>query len=111
MQLIKVRIQADSQLRIALESAPNPEVRARLARILKFQIERPPQDQVKARRWMRLMFALELIDSSQSESLLRQIADGHKDIDISREAASALLRNAARKRLRADVSPDDASAG
>ncbi len=93
MKLIKLRVQADSQLRLALEEATSPEVRMRLARVLEYKVQRPPRDDAKQRRWARLVFALEQINNADSNSLLKRIADGHNDIDIARSAASAWERN------------------
>lgn len=92
LQLIKIRVQADSQIRTVLESASSPEVRARLRRVLNQKLVRPPRDIVKERRWMRLIFALEQIDSDESRKLLKRIADGHENIDLSRSARASFER-------------------
>ncbi|MEL7497076.1 MAG: hypothetical protein AAFN77_05660 [Planctomycetota bacterium] len=96
LQLIKIRVQADSQIRAAMENATSPEVRYRLNRVLKQKIVRPARDVVVERRWSRLIFALEQINSSESQALLKRIADGHSNIDFARTAFESYERNRVR---------------
>lgn len=95
-QLIKIRVQADAQIQLALETATSPEVRMRLRRVLKQKIDRTQRDPVAERRWMRLIFALEQVNTGDSQALLERIANGHDDIDISRSARDSFDRNRAR---------------
>ena len=99
LQLIKVRVQADSQIRLALENTTSPEMKYRLARVLKHKIDRTKRDVVDERRWMRLIFALEQINSDESQSLLERIADGHRNIDYSQAAQSSFERNQDRSKV------------
>lgn len=96
LQLIKIRVQADSEIRLALTNTTSPEMKYRLARVLKHKIDRTKRDVVDERRWMRLIFALEQINSEESQLLLKRIADGHRNIDYSRTAQSSFARNQAR---------------
>ncbi|NIO40618.1 MAG: hypothetical protein GTO41_10795 [Burkholderiales bacterium] len=91
-RLREMRPVAEAFLREALESAGSAEMRFRITRILNQPIQRPAIAADTWRRWHRLVFALELVDSSVARDLLRKIAYGHNHIDISREAVEALGR-------------------
>ncbi len=91
--LTTLREQAEPQLRQSLNQTLPVEASYRIQRILGDQPARPRVSIVDARRWNRVIFALEVIRSTESELLLRRIATGHPDQEIAAIARGALDRN------------------
>lgn len=98
-ELTQVRGQAEPRLRRVLAETNSPELRYRIGRILKTKITRPISTLIEMRRWGRIVFALEQINSKRSQIMLDAIADGHRDVDIARDARASFERNQRRKKL------------
>lgn len=92
LQLIKIRLQSDSQIRAALENAKSPEIKYRLRKVLAYKVTRPEHNDLEERQWMRFILALELAGSQDSEAMLKRISKGHENVDYARAAADALVR-------------------
>lgn len=91
--LMTLREQAEPQMRQSLNQTLPVESRYRIQRILGDQPARPRVSIGDARRWNRVIFALEVIRSTESALLLQRIATGHSDQEIAAIARGAMDRN------------------
>ncbi len=91
-KLRAMRAAAESQLRMALEDPPSTEVRIRVKSILSQAVERPQIEPELLRRLHRSIFALEMLGTESSAETLQNIAIGHPDIDVARDAQESLER-------------------
>ena len=92
-KLEMIQGKAGAELRRMLAQTVSVEVRYRIRKILDGPVDRPRINFTDRRRWHRIILALELINTAKSKSILRDIAAGHPDIDISEDAETAIERN------------------
>ena len=92
-RLKKSRARAEPVLRELLkQDGLLLEVRYRIQRILRQPIERPKIETADLRRLHRIIYALELSGTEQSQDLLQNLAESHDHIDVSRDASESLKR-------------------
>ncbi len=99
LQLVAMRGQMDTELRLALDAASSPEIKARLSRILREKFTKPETNLVDLRRWSRIVFALERLNTPRTQKILQDIATASVDLDISLDAKEAFERNQRRNQL------------
>jgi WD40 repeat protein len=93
-RLVAIRRSCETQLRAALAKDPPMEVRQRLQRVLEAPTETGPDpEQV---RTLRALQVLESIGTAEAQRLLRTLAEGAPDADLTRAARAALDRLAKR---------------
>lgn len=100
LHLMTMRGKADVELRLAYDEAESPEIKCRLSRVLKKKFSQPKSNVVDLRRWSRIVFALEQINTRRTQTLLKNLAAGSTDIDVSIDAQDAFQRNERRNALR-----------
>ena len=100
-QLIQVRDKFDAELRLALSRATSPEIRYRILKVINHEAIRRRSNFAEQRRWNRIIFALELMNSPRSQSILEKIANINLDIDVAEDARASFRRNEQRNLLNA----------
>jgi WD40 repeat protein len=91
LELSRRLVYFEPALKALLDSELPTESRYRIQQVLKQQ----PQAKVSVeshRRWQRLIFVLEVVDTSDSRTLLQRVASGHPDNEIATSARSAIAR-------------------
>lgn len=91
-QLMLIRTRAEPRLRELLVESQSPELRYRIGIILKKKFKSRIREHVETRRWGRIVFALELRNTPRSIKLLKQIANGHEEVEVAQDATFALKR-------------------
>ncbi len=91
--LIKLKGLAEAKLRRVLKDNISPEIRYRISLILRRKEPRPKSNVVETRRWFRTILSLEEINSVRSQTILKSIADGHRDVYVSEHAKKSFDRN------------------
>jgi hypothetical protein len=82
----------ESSLRELLGTDLPIETRYRINQILKKRASRPRVNVEVHRRWQRLLFVLEVVDTPESRRVIKRVATGHPDREISVTASTALAR-------------------
>ncbi len=96
-KLAMIRGKAGAELRRVFAQTVSVEVRYRIRKILSGPADRPRINFTDRRRWHRIVLALELINTAKSTSILRDIAIGHPDLEVSQDAETAIERNRIRE--------------
>ena len=97
--LLKMAKEVEARLRAELKQTTSPEVKYRISMILKHEPPKAKSDLVANRRWLRIILALENINTERSQAILKAVSLGHRNSDIASHAAESLQRNVKRSRL------------
>jgi len=97
--LLKIVKEIEARLQEELRQTSSPEVKYRIAMILKSDPPRGKSDLVVTRRWCRVILALEQINSERSQAILKAVSLGHRSSDIALHAAQSHQRNVRRSQL------------
>ena len=98
--LLKIVKKVEARLRAELKHTSLPEVKYRISMILKHDPPRAKSDLVARRRWLRIILALEKIDSERSQAILKAVSTGHRNAEIASHASLAYQRNIQRDQLK-----------
>lgn len=91
-KLMEARRSAEPMLRETLANPPSTEVEYRILKILKQPVKRPKINFSELRRLHRSIFVLEMIGTELAQSILKDIAIGHPNIDVADDAKDSLKR-------------------
>ena len=97
--LLKMVKEVEARLRAELKRTSSPEVKYRISMILKHERPKAKSDLVASRRWLRIILALENINSERSQAILKAVSLGHRSSSIASHARESFQRNVMRSQL------------